>query len=133
MQTALGGQLMLTLAAGTATPTPDLPPVLDPFTGSPMGMVPGGLYASPAAAGEAQLSAGYLPDTWSMTTLPKGSIVFGGVPGQSAFYTDFATVRASGLNQQSFWESLQVPPSRLYGYRGPGLIRARARISWSNL
>lgn len=34
-----------------------------------------------------QISAGYKPDSWTMTTLPKGSRVYGGLPGQSPYYT----------------------------------------------
>lgn len=115
-----GARMMQAQGVGT-TPTrllgPEPPPVLDPFAGSPMGTTPGGLYASTTAASEAQLSGGYLADSWSMTTLPKGSTVYGGVPGQSAFYTDLATVQASGLDAQSFSQSLQVAPHPLLGYR----------------
>jgi filamentous hemagglutinin len=68
-------------------------------------------------ARETQVLSGYSADAWSMTTLKPGSIVYGGVPGQSAFYTDFGTVRASGLNAQSLFESTQVAPHPVYGYR----------------
>jgi len=44
MQTATGGQLMLTLAANSVPSSPALPAVLDPYAGSPMGTVPGGMY-----------------------------------------------------------------------------------------
>ncbi len=68
-------------------------------------------------AREMQVLSGYNADAWNMVTLRAGSIVYGGVPGQSAFYTDFATVRASGLNAQSLFESTQVAPHPVYGYR----------------
>jgi hypothetical protein len=43
--------------------------------------------------------------------------VYGGVPGQTRFYFDFATARASNLGSESLWKSLQVAPSPTYGYR----------------
>ena len=55
--------------------------------------------------------SGYSADVWRSTTLKPGSIVYGGVPGQSAYYTDLATVKASRLNQRSLFESLQVAPN----------------------
>jgi RHS repeat-associated protein len=68
-------------------------------------------------ARENQILSGYSADVWLPTTLQPGSIVYGGVPGQSAYYMDFATVRASELNAQSLFESLQVAPHPVYGYR----------------
>jgi filamentous hemagglutinin len=68
-------------------------------------------------AKEAQLGAGYGADAWSMATLPKGSIVYGGIPGQSAFYTDAATILGSGGSRTALFQSLQAAPSPLLGYR----------------
>jgi len=68
-------------------------------------------------AKEAQLRAGYGMDAWSMTTLPKGSILYGGIPGQSAFYTDAATVVGSGGSRAALFQSLQAAPNPLLGYR----------------
>jgi hypothetical protein len=56
-------------------------------------------------------------DPWARGTLRRGSIVYGGVPGQTRFYFDFATARASNLGSESLWKSLQVAPSPTYGYR----------------
>jgi len=68
-------------------------------------------------ARESQVFSGYSADVWRSTTLKPGSIVYGGVPGQSAYYTDLATVKASRLNQRSLFESLQVAPHPERGYR----------------
>jgi len=68
-------------------------------------------------AREAQALAGYAPDIWDVTTLRKGSILMGGVPGQSAFYTDVATVIASRLSGNRLWELLQVRPHPIFGFR----------------
>ena len=68
-------------------------------------------------AKEAQLNAGYNADAWSMATLPKGSIVYGGIPGQTAFYTDAATVVGSGGSRSALFQSLQVAPNPTLGFR----------------
>ncbi len=69
------------------------------------------------AAKEAQILGGYLPDKYSMVTIPKGTILYGGLPGQSVFYTDFKSVKASGLNKTVLWQGLQVRPHPDLGYR----------------
>lgn len=68
-------------------------------------------------ARENQILSGYNADVWQPQTLQPGSIVYGGVPGQTAYYTDLATVKASRLNQRSLFESLQVKPHPEKGYR----------------
>jgi filamentous hemagglutinin len=68
-------------------------------------------------AGESQVLSGYSADAWRSITLQPGSIVYGGIPGQSAYYTDLATVKASGLNAQALFDSLQVAPHPVYGFR----------------
>ena len=50
--------------------------------------------------------------------LKKGDVVFGGLPGQSAFYTDQATVLAAHGDTQLLSESLQIQPHPIKGYRG---------------
>jgi hypothetical protein len=68
-------------------------------------------------AKESQLQAGYNIDKWSMGALEKGSIVYGGIPGQSSFYTNAASVIASGGNREVLRESLQVAPKLNYPTR----------------
>ncbi|HYU34352.1 MAG TPA: Ig-like domain-containing protein [Thermoanaerobaculia bacterium] len=68
-------------------------------------------------AREAQALSGYTADAWEMTTLSKGSLIYGGTPGQSAFYASFETVKESGLRAKPLFESLQVAPHSVYGYR----------------
>jgi hypothetical protein len=74
-----------------------------------------GLFAS-----EAQLRDPHYGgmDPWSkMIDLPKGSTVFGGIPGQSRFYTDWDTVVASKFSRTALAQSLQVMPNPSLGYR----------------
>ena len=70
-----------------------------------------------AVAADAQISAGYAADSWSATTLNQGDYIYGGLPGQSCFYTCADTLAASGGDMTSLWESLQVPANPTFGYR----------------
>ncbi len=69
-------------------------------------------------AKEKQIIAGYNADAWIMTTLRKGDIVYGGLPGQSAFYTNEETILASQGNKITLYKNLQAKlnPER-GGYR----------------
>ncbi|MFC5435860.1 DUF6861 domain-containing protein [Rhodanobacter umsongensis] len=69
------------------------------------------------AAQQNQTSAGYKPDNWSMTTIPKGSRVYGGLPGQSPYYTTQRAILDSGRNSAKLFRGLQVAPHPVFGYR----------------
>lgn len=56
-------------------------------------------------------------DSWSNTVLKEGDIVYGGAPGQSGFYFDGATLKSAGGSRQKLWESIQVLPHPIFGYR----------------
>ncbi|MCE0829067.1 VENN motif pre-toxin domain-containing protein, partial [Buttiauxella sp. A2-C2_NF] len=64
-----------------------------------------------------QLQWGYAADEWSMTTLPAGSKVYGGIPGQSAYYTTEQTLLNANFGRESLFQSLQVSPHPEFGYR----------------
>ncbi|KKP37588.1 MAG: Rhs-family protein, partial [Candidatus Peregrinibacteria bacterium GW2011_GWA2_33_10] len=64
-----------------------------------------------------QISHGYSADTWEMTTLRAGDVVYGGIPGQSAFYTDFETALGAAGNKEVLGENLQIQPHPIRGYR----------------
>ncbi|MBL0166275.1 MAG: hypothetical protein IPP85_03640 [Propionivibrio sp.] len=64
-----------------------------------------------------QIRWGYSADQWSMTTLPAGSRVYGGIPGQSAYYTTEGALTSAGLGRESLFQSLQVTPHPVFGYR----------------
>ena len=68
-------------------------------------------------AKDSQVKGGYAPDKWTLGTLEKGSIVYGGLPGPTNFYTDFSTIKASGLSATELFDSLQVKPHEIKGYR----------------
>jgi hypothetical protein len=64
-----------------------------------------------------QIFSGYNPDKWIMVELKQGDIVYGGLPGQSSYYTDFDTIFASEGQEAVLNQNLQVKPHPIYGYR----------------
>ncbi|WP_414713430.1 hemagglutinin repeat-containing protein [Siccibacter turicensis] len=64
-----------------------------------------------------QLQWGYAADDWNIGGLKKGDKVFGGIPGQSAYYTNESTLVNSGLSRDLLFKSLQVSPHPDFGYR----------------
>lgn len=64
-----------------------------------------------------QTAAGYKADRWKLTALKPGDVVYGGVPGQTAYYTTQATLDASELDAVKLFKSLQVKPHPTLGYR----------------
>lgn len=69
------------------------------------------------AAKEDQILGGYKVDDWTMTTLKKGDAVYGGLPGQSNYYTTVDSILAANGNRQTLGELLQVIPHPEKGYR----------------
>jgi filamentous hemagglutinin len=69
------------------------------------------------AAKADQVLGGYAADQWGMTTLRAGDKVYGGLPGQSAYYTNADTLAASQGSRTSLFQSLQVAPHPEFGYR----------------
>ncbi|CAK9886706.1 MAG: 16S rRNA endonuclease CdiA [Candidatus Erwinia impunctatus] len=64
-----------------------------------------------------QLQWGYKADEWTMVTLPAGSKVYGGIPGQSSYYTSLDTLLNAEFSRESIFKSLQVSPHPEFGYR----------------
>jgi RHS repeat-associated protein len=64
-----------------------------------------------------QLGSGYAPDLWKATRLKAGDKVLGGLPGQSAYYTNQKALDAAKGSSSRFWESLQVRSHSELGYR----------------
>jgi len=56
-------------------------------------------------------------DAWAPSTVPKGTKLFGGLPGQSNFYTTASDVLASGYTDAAMSRALQVAPHPAFGYR----------------
>ncbi len=56
-------------------------------------------------------------DNWIVVEIPAGTKVYGGVPGQSNFYTPYETLSDASLSKPDVWKSLQVEPHPQFGYR----------------
>lgn len=70
------------------------------------------------AAVALQTSGGtYHADSFDVVKLHAGEVIFGMLPGQSAFYTDFATVAACGGSYLEMYDKLQMLPHPEFGYR----------------
>lgn len=69
------------------------------------------------AARKKQISTGYTPDDFSVTTLKKGSKIYGLLKGQSAWYTTKEMVELSNYDQLTIYQGLQICPSAAQGYR----------------
>jgi hypothetical protein len=81
---------------------------------------------SPSAFARSLQGSGNYPgvDRYKDILLKKGTIIFGGAPGQSNFYTTASAVRRSGGNADTLFQGLQVGPHPVHGYR-PGVTAYR--------
>ncbi|WKY47914.1 hypothetical protein Q5O24_00890 [Eubacteriaceae bacterium ES3] len=59
----------------------------------------------------------YQADDFDVTELKKGDLIYGMLPGQSAFYTSEATVEEAGGSYVKMYQLLQMLPHPEYGYR----------------
>jgi len=64
-----------------------------------------------------QQAGNYKPDAWECRWLRQGDLIYSGLPGQTEYYTTRQTVDASGKSAPRLWESLQVAPHIVFGYR----------------
>lgn len=56
-------------------------------------------------------------DDWATATIPAGLDLYGGLPGQSEYYTIEQTIIDTDTMQVAYWESLQVKAHPTFGYR----------------
>ena len=56
-------------------------------------------------------------DDWATATIPAGLDLYGGLPGQSEYYTIDQTLIDVDTMQVAYWESLQVKAHPTFGYR----------------
>lgn len=70
------------------------------------------------AAVALQTSGGtYKADAYDVVLLHAGDVIYGMLPGQSAFYTDLATVESCDGSYVEMYRKLQMLPHAEYGYR----------------
>jgi hypothetical protein len=62
---------------------------------------------------------GYYPgtDSWVICELPDSTVLLGGLPGQTEFYTLPQTLENSNFSKNIYWTSLQVMAHPQFGYR----------------
>jgi len=56
-------------------------------------------------------------DDWEIFEIPAGTKLYGGIPGQSEFYSVEKTLIDADFNKVDYWESLQVKAHPQFGYR----------------
>ncbi len=56
-------------------------------------------------------------DNWTTAKIPHDFDLYGGLPGQSAYYTIDQTLIASDTMKVAYWKSLQVKENVQFGYR----------------
>jgi hypothetical protein len=56
-------------------------------------------------------------DEWATATIPAGMDLYGGLPGQSEYYSIDQTLIDADTMKVAYWESLQVKAHPTFGYR----------------
>lgn len=56
-------------------------------------------------------------DNWTTAKIPHDFDLYGGLPGQSEYYTIYLTIIVSDTMKAPYWESLQVKANPEFGYR----------------
>jgi hypothetical protein len=59
-------------------------------------------------------------DVYRDITLKKGTVIYGGAPGQSPYYTTGSAISRAGDSATDIFQGLQVAPNPVHGYR-PGM------------
>jgi hypothetical protein len=89
-------------------------------------LVPGAIscIGNPACQAKLWQGKGQYPgvDNWKNITLPKGSTVWGGAPGQSSFYTNNRTIQMAGNDATKIFQGLQTSIGNHSAYR-PGMTQ----------
>jgi hypothetical protein len=56
-------------------------------------------------------------DDWFSVRIDSGVTVWGGLPGQSSYYSIIATYDSANGEKVAYWKLLQVKPHPVFGYR----------------
>lgn len=73
-------------------------------------------------------------DNWQVFEIPTQTRLYGGLPGQSEFYSIEQSLKAMNNNKVKYWESLQVAPHPTFGYRpkvGEYLLNTPTKVAVS--
>ena len=73
-------------------------------------------------------------DDWQVFEIPAQTRLYGGLPGQSEFYSIEQSLKAVNNNKVKYWESLQVAPNPTFGFRpkvGEFLLNTSTKVAVS--
>jgi filamentous hemagglutinin len=73
-------------------------------------------------------------DNWQVFEIPANTRLYGGLPGQSEFYSIEQSLKAVNNNKVKYWESLQVAPNPTMGFRpkvGEFLLNSSTKVAVS--
>ena len=73
-------------------------------------------------------------DNWQVYEIPSQTILYGGLPGQSEFYSIEQSLKMVNSNKVKYWESLQVASHPTFGYRskvGEYLLNTPTKVAVS--
>ncbi len=73
-------------------------------------------------------------DKWEIFEIPAGTKLYGGLPGQSEFYSIEKSLLDANFDKTSYWKSLQVSPHPQLGYRpnvGEYVAKSNTKIAAS--
>jgi len=73
-------------------------------------------------------------DDWTIVVIPKGTKLYGGLPGQSQFYSVEKALIDVNYNKVNYWKNLQVSPHPQYGYRtkiGEYAVKSTVKVAIS--
>jgi hypothetical protein len=73
-------------------------------------------------------------DNWQIFEIPAQARLYGGLPGQSEFYSIEQSLKAVNNNKVKYWESLQVRPDSTRGFRpkvGEFLLNTPTKVAVS--
>ena len=84
-----------------------------------MAEVGGGTIQTPAGLARSWQGKGNYPgvDSWRNITLNEGTLVVGGLPGQTEYYSTMKSLERINFVKDDFWMGLQVKPHDIFGYR----------------
>ena len=73
-------------------------------------------------------------DNWQVFEIAANTKLYGGLPGQSEFYSIEQSLKAVNNNKIKYWESLQVAPNPTMGFRpkvGEFLLNSPTKVAVS--
>lgn len=73
-------------------------------------------------------------DDWMTCEIPEGTLLLGGLPGQTEFYSISLTLQNANFEKEKYWNSLQVSPHPQFGFRiriGEFVLQNKSKVAIS--